>query len=66
MPILTVDRLQTRETTIKKTLGEKADQLDPGRKRRLAKNLRRNQRKRRKIAAQAERLKPKAEAKADE
>ena len=59
MPIHTTDRISKREATIRKGLTEKAEGMDPTKLRGRRKQLKRAQRKRRKIAADAARRAPK-------
>ncbi len=53
MPIQTAERIQKREGVIRKNLADKAEGMDPGVRKRKVKQLKRAQRKRRKLVAVA-------------
>ena len=55
MPIQTAERIQKREAVIRKNLADKAEGMDPAVRKRKVKQLKRAQRKRRKLVAVAAR-----------
>ena len=65
MPTMTIEKLDARAKRLKKKLAEKGDTLDGAKVRALGKQIRRAQRRRRKMAATAARVAGKAAKKSE-
>ena len=59
MPVPTVDQIKKKESSLKRTLAEQGESMEPAKRRHVRKKLKRAQRKRRDILVQVARRAPK-------